>query len=192
MRSSAGRREIVLIKQDAMGRAVEIFVLVRAQTPEERSRIQVEVAQVYERDLKDDEAAVEGFRQALEFDPANLQALESLEKLYSRLDRPAELLAVYERELENASGDVAEAEIRANFPAELARLAASLKTDANGAVDELTRPEALNLVNIENAVRSFAEDGVLRRLADGRLELTAAAESYVEALSTLLLVDRPA
>ncbi len=60
------------------------------------------------------------------------------------------------------------------------------------AVDELTRPEALNLVNIENAVRSFAEDGVLRRLADGRLELTAAAESYVEALSTLLLVDRPA
>jgi tetratricopeptide (TPR) repeat protein len=74
-----------------------------AQTPEERSRIQVEVAQVYERDLKDDEAAVEGFRQALEFDPANLQALESLEKLYSRLDRPAELLAVYERELELTS-----------------------------------------------------------------------------------------
>jgi tetratricopeptide (TPR) repeat protein len=71
-----------------------------ASTPEDRSRIQVEVAQVYERDLKDDEAAVEAFRQALEFDPANLMALEALEKLYTRLDRPAELLAVYERELE--------------------------------------------------------------------------------------------
>lgn len=74
-----------------------------AQTPEERSRVQVEVAQVYERDLKDDEAAVEGFRQALEFDPANVAALEALEKLYSRLDRPAELLSVYERELELTS-----------------------------------------------------------------------------------------
>lgn len=74
-----------------------------APTPEERSQVQVEVAQVYERDLKDDEAAVEGFRQALEFDPANTVALEALEKLYSRLDRPAELLSVYERELELTS-----------------------------------------------------------------------------------------
>ena len=62
--------------------------------------MQVEVAQVYERELQDDEAAVEGYRQALEFDPANPQALASLEQLYSKLDRPAELLAVYERQIE--------------------------------------------------------------------------------------------
>ncbi|MFZ5444170.1 MAG: tetratricopeptide repeat protein [Myxococcota bacterium] len=74
-----------------------------APTPEERSRIQVEVAQVYERDLQDDEAAVEGYRQALEFDPANGQALGALEQLYSKLDRPAELLAVYERQIELTS-----------------------------------------------------------------------------------------
>ena len=72
-------------------------------TPEDRARIQVEVAQVYERDLQDDEAAVEGYRQALEFDPANPQALASLEQLYSKLDRPAELLAVYERQIELTS-----------------------------------------------------------------------------------------
>lgn len=71
-----------------------------AATPEERSRLQVEVAQVYERDLGDEEAAVEGYRQALEFDPGNQVALDALEKLYSRLDRPAELLSVYERQLE--------------------------------------------------------------------------------------------
>lgn len=71
-----------------------------APTPEDRSRIQVEVAQVYERDLSDDEAAIEGFRQALEFDPANTIALDALERLYTKLDRPAELLAVYERQLE--------------------------------------------------------------------------------------------
>jgi tetratricopeptide (TPR) repeat protein len=74
-----------------------------APTPEDRARFQVEVAQVYERDLQDDEAAVEGYRQALEFDPANAQALASLEQLYSKLDRPAELLAVYERQIELTS-----------------------------------------------------------------------------------------
>jgi golgin subfamily B member 1 len=78
-----------------------------AQTSEERSRIQVDVAQVYERDLKDDESAVDGYRHALEFDPANSIALEALEKIYSRLDRPAELLSVYERELE-LTGDYRE------------------------------------------------------------------------------------
>ncbi|MHB8874318.1 MAG: tetratricopeptide repeat protein, partial [Myxococcaceae bacterium] len=71
-----------------------------APTPEERSRIQTEVAAVHERELADDEAAIEGYRQALEFDPANKEALDSLERLYTKLDRPAELLSVYERQLE--------------------------------------------------------------------------------------------
>jgi glycerol-3-phosphate O-acyltransferase len=58
------------------------------------------------------------------------------------------------------------------------------------AVDELTRPEALNLVNLENAVRAFAEDGVLRKLPDGRLELvTEAADAYLQTLGRLLLLD---
>ncbi len=71
-----------------------------AATPEERSRIQVEVAALYDRELGDDEAAIEGYRQALEFDPANVDALNALEQLYTKLDRPAELLQVYERQLE--------------------------------------------------------------------------------------------
>jgi tetratricopeptide (TPR) repeat protein len=74
-----------------------------ASTPEQRSTLQVEVAQVYERDLGDDSAAVEGYRQALEFDPTNTGALDSLERLYSKLDRAADLLAVYERQLELAT-----------------------------------------------------------------------------------------
>jgi tetratricopeptide (TPR) repeat protein len=60
----------------------------------------VEVAGIYERELKDDEAAINGYRQALEFDPANREALDALEQLYTKLDRPAELLSVYERQLE--------------------------------------------------------------------------------------------
>ncbi|WPB73739.1 tetratricopeptide repeat protein [Archangium violaceum] len=74
-----------------------------AATVEERARIQVEVANVYERDIGDDEAAVVAFRQALEFEPYNLQALESLERLHTKLDQPAELLAIYERMLEVVS-----------------------------------------------------------------------------------------
>jgi tetratricopeptide (TPR) repeat protein len=69
-------------------------------TPEERARIQVEVGGVYERDIGDDEAAVVAYRQALEFDPSNNEALSSLERLHTKLDQPAELLAVYERMLE--------------------------------------------------------------------------------------------
>ncbi|NPC73068.1 tetratricopeptide repeat protein [Corallococcus exiguus] len=71
-----------------------------AASNEERARIQVEVATVYERDLKDDESAVSAFRMALEFDPYNREALESLERLHTRLDQPADLLAIYERMLE--------------------------------------------------------------------------------------------
>ncbi|MBX7099937.1 MAG: tetratricopeptide repeat protein [Myxococcaceae bacterium] len=71
-------------------------------TPEDRARLQVEIAQVYERDLQDDEGAVESYRHALEFDPASALALDSLERLYTKLDRPAELLQVYERQIELA------------------------------------------------------------------------------------------
>ncbi len=71
-----------------------------APTAEQRSRIQCEVAAVYEREVEDDEAAIEAYRQALELEPSNKTALDALERLYTKLDRPAELLAVYERQLE--------------------------------------------------------------------------------------------
>jgi len=71
-----------------------------APSLEERARIQVEVAQVQERDLGDEEAAVEAYRSALELNPQNKEAVDALERLYTRLARPADLLAVYERQLE--------------------------------------------------------------------------------------------
>jgi len=71
-----------------------------APSLEERARIQVEVAQVQERDIGDEEAAVEAYREALELDPSAREAVDALERLYTRLNRPADLLAVYERQLE--------------------------------------------------------------------------------------------
>ncbi len=60
------------------------------------------------------------------------------------------------------------------------------------AVDELTRPESLNLVNVENAIRAYTEDGVFRRLPDGRLELVhEPATTYRDTLALLLGVELP-
>ncbi len=67
--------------------------------PQLRSRLQGEVAEIYERELSDDEAAVAGYRLALEFDPENRDGLAALERLYTKLDRPAELLGVYDAQL---------------------------------------------------------------------------------------------
>ncbi len=71
-----------------------------AASNEERAVHQVDIAHVYERDIGDDEAAIEAYRHAFDFDAANLGALEALERLYTKLDRPGDLLAVYERQLE--------------------------------------------------------------------------------------------
>ena len=62
--------------------------------------MQVEVAGVQEQEIGDDEAAIDAYRQALGLDPRNAEALAALERLYTKLDRPADLLAIYERQLE--------------------------------------------------------------------------------------------
>ena len=43
---------------------------------------------VQEREIGDEEAAVDAYREALELDPRNSEAVSALERLYTRLDRP--------------------------------------------------------------------------------------------------------
>ena len=62
--------------------------------------MQVQMAEVQEREIGDEEAAVDSYREAMALDPRNREALDALERLYTRLDRPADLLAIYERRLE--------------------------------------------------------------------------------------------
>lgn len=60
------------------------------------------------------------------------------------------------------------------------------------AADELSRPESLNLQNLDNAVRAFKEDGVLRAREDGRLALDAeAGDAYARDLARLLGTEPP-
>jgi len=74
-----------------------------ADSSEERARIQVEIAQVYERELRQDDEATAAYQEALEIDPSNREAIEALERLYTKLDRPAELLSIYDKTIELSS-----------------------------------------------------------------------------------------
>ncbi|GEM_PF-356539 len=65
--------------------------------PHLRAQLQVELSEIYERELGDDETAVSGFRLALEFEPDNRDALAALERIFTKLDRAAELLEVYRK-----------------------------------------------------------------------------------------------
>jgi tetratricopeptide (TPR) repeat protein len=66
---------------------------------EVRVAFQLEIAALYENEIADDEAAVEGYRTAIGIDDRSREALAGLERLYTKLDRFAELNRVYERQI---------------------------------------------------------------------------------------------
>ena len=74
-----------------------------AQDDAARVAYQLQIAALQENELADDEAAVEGYRAALGLDDTNRDALAGLERLYTKLDRFAELNRVYERQAELAT-----------------------------------------------------------------------------------------
>ncbi|MGC3998107.1 MAG: gliding motility protein [Anaeromyxobacter sp.] len=80
-----------------------VGVLARARdlAPSEDARIawQLQIAAVHEEETGDDEAAVEGYRTVLGLDDRSAEALAGLERLYTKLDRFAELNRVYERQI---------------------------------------------------------------------------------------------
>ncbi len=86
--------------------SLAVEVLVRAREFEtdhqKRSEYQIEVAEIYEREIQDEEAAVASYRIALDFCPESPNAFSALERIYTKLDRLAELLAVYEARLRYA------------------------------------------------------------------------------------------
>lgn len=78
-------------------------VLSRARdlSSDERARIafQLQIAQLHENEIADDEAAVEAYRTVVGLDENDREALAGLERLYTKLDRFAELNKVYERQI---------------------------------------------------------------------------------------------
>jgi tetratricopeptide (TPR) repeat protein len=98
----------------------------------ELTELYARLGEVYESRLNDIPNATRAFRKIFDgLDKTHDGAIQALARIYSGLENWVELNGVYERELENASGDVAEAEIRAK----LAHLAADRLADPSKAID---------------------------------------------------------
>ncbi len=70
-----------------------------AATDEARVAFQLQIAALDENEIGDDEAAVEAYRTVIGLDDHSREALAGLERLYTKLDRFAELNRVYERQI---------------------------------------------------------------------------------------------
>jgi tetratricopeptide (TPR) repeat protein len=106
------------------------------------------LGEVYEERLGQVQDAVRAYRRIFdELEPANEAAIAALARIYQQTENWAELEQVYGRELQNASGDVQEAEIRAK----VAHLAADRLGNVQAAIEGWKRvldlrgedPEAL-------------------------------------------------
>jgi tetratricopeptide (TPR) repeat protein len=94
----------ILRREKRWSDLLSIFGRARDLAPDEAGRIkwQLQMAVLQETELGDDEAAVDSYRSVLAADDANEVALAGLERLYTKLDRFAELNRVYERQIELA------------------------------------------------------------------------------------------
>ena len=100
--------------------------------PHELVDLWARLGEVYEARLGNVESAIRAFRAIfVELDKTHEGAIQALARIYESLGAWVELNTVYERELENAAGDVAEADIRAK----LASLASERLNDPQRAID---------------------------------------------------------
>ncbi len=100
--------------------------------PHELTEIHVRLGELYEQRIGDVDSAMRVYRRLFDgLDPANDAAIAALGRIYEQKQAYGELMAVYERELANASGDAAEADIRSK----IAHLCADRLGDDLRAVD---------------------------------------------------------
>ena len=138
----------------------------RTQAPgEEMELIELfaRLGEVYEVRIVDVPNATRAFRRIFDqLDKAHEGAIAALARIYLSQGSFVELMTVYERELENATGDVAEAEIRAK----IAHLASDRLNDPTRAIDTWKivldlrgeDPEALGaLANLYDSQQSWRE-----------------------------------
>ncbi|MBX3181172.1 MAG: tetratricopeptide repeat protein [Polyangiaceae bacterium] len=84
--------------------------------PHEQAELYTRLGQVYEESLGQIPDAIRAYRRIFdELEPTNEEAIEALGRIYEQTEDWEALNVVYQRELENAAGDVAEAEIRAKM-----------------------------------------------------------------------------
>jgi tetratricopeptide (TPR) repeat protein len=91
----------ILRREKRWGDLLSIFARARDLAPDEAGRVdwQLQMGVLQENELGDDEAAIDSYRAVLGSDDSNVVALAGLERLYTKLDRFAELNRVYERQI---------------------------------------------------------------------------------------------
>ncbi|MDP9000178.1 MAG: tetratricopeptide repeat protein, partial [Myxococcota bacterium] len=100
--------------------------------PLDRVELYARLGELYETRLGDLPKAIRAYRRVFdELEPTHEGAIAALARIYEHQEAWEELDAVYQRELENASGDSAEAEIRAR----IARLAAEKLAQPERAIE---------------------------------------------------------
>ena len=100
-----------------------------AEDEQDKIELYARLGAVYEEQLGQTDDSIRAFRMIFdELEPANGDAIAALGRVYAATEQWEALAVVYERELENAVGDVEEAEIRAKV--------AGLAAERLGNVDE--------------------------------------------------------
>ncbi|OIP42424.1 MAG: hypothetical protein AUK47_04520, partial [Deltaproteobacteria bacterium CG2_30_63_29] len=145
-----------------------------------RREVQIRIAQIHERELSEDEAAIKAYNAVLELDESDREALDSLERLHEQQANWSELVIVMSKKADLEVGDLR---------VELLRKVALIQDDALGHASEsirtyqdilqqvegdaaaLTALERLylstenwpELINIYSEMSRLAEDGLRRR-----------------------------
>jgi tetratricopeptide (TPR) repeat protein len=138
----------------------------------EQARLQFEIAEITEMERGDDEGAVAAYLQVLELDPNAMQALTALERLYTKLDRSAELLRIYDRQLE-----LADPSLRVHLLFKAAQIWEEKLSNAGYAAACL---EGVLAIEPQNVRALKALESIYRKLADWQ-RLAATLERHIAA-----------
>jgi tetratricopeptide (TPR) repeat protein len=99
------RLEVLAVEQERFGDLVKLVsdLAQSATSPDEKRRLWIKAAQIYDGQIGSPDGAVQAYRQILDDDPGDLEVILALEALYRRTERWSELQGVLRRRAELAN-----------------------------------------------------------------------------------------
>ncbi len=130
-------------------------------------KLRLQVGELWEERLGDNERAVEAFREVLQVDPQNLEALKALERLYEKTGKMDAYLEVLEHELEVTPTD----DDRIAIHERMAQVWEQVFGKVDRAIDSLQKVLAIN----ESHTKAYRD---LERLYQAQKQWDALADNY--------------